>query len=225
MAPSRACTIVLGVVGVIAIVPVVGMIGLLVCEWRRTTFPAVYFKLCPHEPIAFAHAMIPILAINLFSFITALPVLIAFKYVYIANGLIFLGSGIAIITIESMRLTVTEGGLCEEAGHNATSIFKDLFTDDINTEAYYDVLEMMYLMSTHGKYRLADAAGPWVAKLCMVDRSFFAMFFGMAMVAYASFLGYVVIMVYAPSWRDLILNSEYRRIDGEVIHETIDISR
>ena len=102
-------------------------------------------------------------------------------------------------------------GYCSDGGHNATSIFRDLFTDDINTEACYDVLKSMYLMSTHGEYSLADAAGSGFAKLCMVALSFFGMCFGMAMVACATFLGFAFVMVYVPSWSDLILNSEYRQ--------------
>ena len=110
-------------------------------------------------------------------------------------------------------------GYCSDGGHNATSIFSGLFTDDINTEAYYDVLEMRYLTSTHGGYSLADRAGKWAAKQCMVGTTTFVIFYSMA-------VSNIVVGAFMTAFaRSLIGNSEYQRIDGEVIHETIDISK
>ena len=206
--------------GVVSLIPLVGAIGLIVCGWQRITLPAVYFKLFKEDSVGVYFAMIAISAIQLFTII-AWPVTSSCCW-RLASGILSTWSSIAIMLCGLKPLERTANDYCSDGGHNATSIFRDLFTDDINTEAYYDVLEMRYLTSTHGGYSLADRAGKWAAKQCMVGTTTFVIFYSMAVsnIVVGGFM-----TTFASSWRDLIRNSEYRRIDGEVIHETIDISK
>ena len=220
---SRKLRIVLRVLGVIAIVPLVGMIGLIVCESRQITLPALYFRLVPSKSLALSYWMIAAIAISLLLLITIPPLFIACKYGHIPNIFLFVAQ--TFLTFVFHQISEMEQ-VCERDGEDARYEFRDWFTCDINTEAYYDVLKMRYLTLTDDKYALADAVAQWVTKRCMADYWFFIVFLAMASVAYVVVVVISVwMMVSNYSWRDLLLNSEYRRIDGEVIHETIDISK
>ena len=205
--------------GVIALVPLVGAIGVIGCQVQRLTLPALYFKLNKKDSLWVYYLMIALLVIHIFTILAfplvssdsgCQPLLIAFS-VALACGVMGCGLG-------PLGRT-TEDFCCDGT---AASTLRDLFTDDINTEAYYDVLKLMYLTSTCGKYALADAAGEWVAKQCMADTTTFIIFYSMAL---CNIITMPLQVCFPLSWRNLIGNSEYQRIDGEVIHETIDISK
>ena len=202
--------------GVVSLIPLVGAIGVIGCQVQRLTLPALYFKLNKKDSLWVYYLMIALLVIHIFT-ILAFPLvssdsgcqtlLIVFSEA-LAYGV--LGCGLGPLG------RTTEDFCCDGT---AASTLRDLFTDDINTEAYYDVLKLMYLTSTCGKYALADAAGEWVAKQCMADTTTFIIFYSMA-------VSNIVVGAFMTAFaRSLIGNSEYQRIDGEVIHETIDISK
>ena len=225
MGPSRKCRNVFRVLGVIAIVPLVGMIGLIVCELRQITLPAMYSRLVPSKSLAVSYAMIPTVTINLLAFITWPPLLIAFKYGHITSLVIFYLSGSCVIMAESLQVAEMKQ-VCLDDREAARYEFRDWFTYGINTEAYYDVLKMRYLTLTDDKEDMADAVAQWVTKRCMADYWFFIVFLAMTMVGYVGVMVMSVCLLDTEcSGRDLFLNSEYRRVDGEVIHETIDISK